>query len=265
VKKLLYLKSISYALIISFLVIFTGCSSKSYRTYPKYNDNFTAPKNIKINNSSSMHRATMRPYRVGGKTYYPTTVSIGDTFSGIASWYGKDFHGKRTSNGEFYNMYDMTAAHKTLPMNTMLRVTNLNNSRSAVVRINDRGPFVKTRIIDLSYAAASKLGVVARGTAPVRIQVIGFGGLVSRGKAKIETVRISSYMVQIGAFRKSDGAKRYARRYALVLDRYNSIIKKYMLDRAPIYRVYLSGFKSENEARDFIAKGMFAGAFIVGN
>lgn len=207
----------------------------------------------------------MRPYRVGGKTYYPTTVSIGDTSSGIASWYGRDFHGKRTSNGEYYNMYDMTAAHKTLPMNTMVKVTNLNNMRSAIVRINDRGPFVKTRIIDLSYAAASRLGIVSHGTAPVRLEVVGFNGVLNRSKNRVASVRMSSYLVQIGAFRRESGAKRYANRYAHVSSRYKSVIRKYMLDGFPIYRVYLSGFKSENEARDFISKGMFVGAFVVGN
>jgi rare lipoprotein A len=213
-----------------------------------------------------MHKATMRPYTVGGKRYYPTTVSVGDTFTGIASWYGKDFHGKKTSNGEYYNMYDMTAASKTLPMNTMLKVTNLNNSRSAVVRINDRGPFVKNRIIDLSYAAANRLGVVARGTAPVRLEVIGFGGVVNRNKTGAKTtVSMGGYMVQIGAFRNQAGAKRYAQRYNDTLGRYSAVVKRYMLKGYPIYRVYLSGFGSVNEARDFIAKGMFRGAFIVGN
>ncbi|MFK5882082.1 MAG: septal ring lytic transglycosylase RlpA family protein [Sulfurospirillum sp.] len=218
-----------------------------------------------MNNSDNMHRATMRPYRVGGKIYYPTTVSVGDTFSGVASWYGRDFHGKKTSNGEYYNMYDMTAASKTLPMNTMLKVTNLNNFKSTVVRINDRGPFVKTRIIDLSYAAASRLGVVARGTAPVRLEVIGFGGVINRNKTKIQSVSVSNYLVQIGAFRRESGANIYAKRYANVQGRYKAVVKKYMLDGYPIYRVYLNGFRSENEARDFIAKGMFNGAFIVGN
>ncbi len=245
-------------------MLFVGCSTRHYRSNVRYSSNFTPPRNVVINNSSNMHRATMRPYRVGNKTYYPTTVRVGDTFSGVASWYGRDFHGKKTSNGEYYNMYDMTAAHKTLPMNTMVKVTNLNNSKSAVVRINDRGPFVRTRIIDLSYAAASRLGVVANGTAPVRLEVVGFGGLVSRDKTRVQSVSMSGFMVQIGAFRKKSGAQRYARRYSSVLSRYKSIVKKYMLDGYPIYRVYLNGFKSENEARDFIAKGMFAGAFIVG-
>jgi len=205
----------------------------------------------------------MRPYQVDGKTYYPTTVSVGDTFSGIASWYGRDFHGKKTSNGEYYNMYDMTAAHKTLPMNTMVKVTNLRNSKSVVVRINDRGPFVRTRIIDLSYAAASRLGVVGSGTAPVRLEIIGFGGLIRANRTKPSSVSLGNYLVQIGAFRKKSGARRYAQRYLRVEARYKSKVKEYMLDGYPIYRVYLSGFNSEAEARDFIAKGKFTGSFIV--
>lgn len=261
-KKLSYLKFIRYFFLFFIGIIFIGCST---HRYPNYKRHFSTPKNVKINNSNSMHRATMRPYRVGGKIYYPTTVSIGDTSSGIASWYGRDFHGKRTSNGEYYNMYDMTAAHKTLPMNTMVKVTNLRNSKSAIVRINDRGPFVKTRIIDLSYAAASRLGVVSHGTAPVRLEVIGFNGVIHRNKTKVASVSMSNYLVQIGAFRNQSGANRYANRYLKVLSRYKSVIKKYMLNGYPIYRVYLSGFKSENEARDFIKKGMFSGAFIVGN
>ncbi len=207
----------------------------------------------------------MKPYRVSGKTYYPTTVSIGDTFSGVASWYGRDFHGKKTSNGEFYNMYGMTAANKILPMNTMVKVTNLQNSRSAIVRVNDRGPFVKTRIIDLSYAAASRLGVVSKGTAPVRLEIIGFGGVVSTSKTRVKSVSMTNFLVQIGAFRKKSGAQRFAAQNTNILSRYKSLIKEYSYEGYPIYRVYLSGFESENEARDFISKGLFDGSFIVGN
>ena len=91
---------------------------------------------------------------------------------GIASWYGPDFHGRRTANGEIYNMYGMTAAHKTLPFDTMLRVTNLENGRSVVVRVNDRGPYAKGRIIDLSKSAAEKLQMIGPGTARVRLEVL---------------------------------------------------------------------------------------------
>jgi len=205
----------------------------------------------------------MRPYTIDGKTYYPTMVSVGDYFSGVASWYGKDFHGKKTSNGETYNMYDMTAAHKTLPMNTMLKVTNLKNNQSLVVRVNDRGPFVGTRIIDLSYTAATRLGLVANGTGPVGIEVIGFAGVVSPAGSPKESVVESDYFVQIGAFRNKEGATRFAKSNANVNNRYNAIVKEGTFNDQPIYRVWLKGFDSEAEASDFIAKGSFKGSFSV--
>ncbi len=95
--------------------------------------------------------------------------------TGISSYYGKDFHGKLTANGEVFDMYGLTAAHKTLPLNTVVRVTNLDNGKSILLRINDRGPFVKGRILDCSYGAAMKLGFVNQGTARVRIEVIEWG------------------------------------------------------------------------------------------
>jgi len=91
---------------------------------------------------------------------------------GIASWYGEEFHGKRTSSGEIYNMYEMTAAHKSLPFGTKVLVVDLQTGRSVIVRINDRGPFIHGRIIDLSFAAAKKLGIVGRGVALVGIKII---------------------------------------------------------------------------------------------
>lgn len=94
---------------------------------------------------------------------------------GVASYYAHKFHGRTTSNGEIYNMYELTAAHKTLPFNTIVRVTNLDNGRSVEVRINDRGPFVKGRIIDLSLKAAESLGMIEKGTAPVKIEILKAG------------------------------------------------------------------------------------------
>ncbi len=255
------IRNICFCFIV--LVVLDGCSSKG--------DFFTSPRSsaspseglTPVNTSPSMYKATMRPYTIDGKTYYPTMVSVGDYFSGIASWYGKDFHGKKTSNGETYNMYDMTAAHKTLPMNTMLKVTNLKNNQSIVVRVNDRGPFVGTRIIDLSYTAATRLGLVANGTGPVGLEVIGFAGVITPSGAPKESVVESDYFIQIGAFRKKDGATRFAQSNANVNNRYNAIIKEGTYDNQPIYRVWLKGFGSEAEASDFIAKGQFKGSFIV--
>lgn len=108
-------------------------------------------------------------YTVHGKRYYTLKTSGGYRERGIASWYGTKFHGRRTSSGEPYDMYAMTAAHKTLPLPTYVRVTNLENQRSVVLRVNDRGPFHTNRIIDLSYAAAWKLGILSKGTGFVEV------------------------------------------------------------------------------------------------
>ena len=111
-------------------------------------------------------------YEVNGQHYYVLNNSQGYFERGTASWYGEKFHGRRTSSGETYNMYAMTAAHRTLPLPTYVRVTNLKNGRSVVVKINDRGPFHDNRLIDLSYVAAAKLDMLGKGTAPVEVRAI---------------------------------------------------------------------------------------------
>jgi len=136
------------------LLVFSGCSQKKA--------GFSRTKYTSV----ARHKATMRSYRVKGKVYKPTYVSVHDTMRGISSWYGPNFHGKQTSNGERYNMHAMTAAHKTWPMDTMVRVDNLKNGKSVVVRINDRGPFVSGRVIDCSYAAGKAIGLDKTGIAP---------------------------------------------------------------------------------------------------
>ncbi len=155
--------------------------------------------------SPAVHRATMRDYRVNGRVYRPTYVSVGDSMRGVASWYGPGFHGRRTSNGELYNMHDMTVAHKTWPMDTMVRVTNLDNGKSVVARINDRGPFVAGRVVDCSYAVAKKIGIDRRGTCNVKLDVVGFAGKVYNPKSKKPKlkVRLSGIAVQVGAFSKN--------------------------------------------------------------
>jgi rare lipoprotein A len=117
-----------------------------------------------------------KPYEIMGQWYYPIDSSDGFREKGIASWYGKDFHGKDTANGERYNMYAYTAAHKTLPLPTYVRVTNLQNGKSLVVRVNDRGPFVAGRVIDLSYASAVAIGMHIQGTAPVLVEALPTDG-----------------------------------------------------------------------------------------
>jgi len=122
------------------------------------------------------NRKIGKPYEVMGQWYYPVSSSDGYREKGIASWYGKDFHAKDTANGERYNMYDYTAAHKTLPLPTYVRVTNLQNGKSIVVRVNDRGPFVAGRVIDLSYASAVALNIDVQGTAPVLLEALPIDG-----------------------------------------------------------------------------------------
>lgn len=212
-----------------------------------------------------MHRATMRPYKIAGKWYHPTVAHVGDTQRGISSWYGPNFHAKRTSNGELYDMYANTAAHKTLPMNTMVKVDNLENGKSTIVRINDRGPFVSGRIIDLSNKAARAINMVGKGTAQVKITVLGFNAKIARtAQEKQETATVGKYFVQVGAFRRYEGAKITQRKFKLILEEnYDVIIKKGLLDNEPINRVWISGFRSENEARDFKANNDLNGAMII--
>jgi rare lipoprotein A len=114
-----------------------------------------------------------KPYSVYGVTYTPLADTSGYRERGVASWYGKKFHGRRTSSGEPYDMYAMTAAHKTLPLPSYVRVRNLQNDRSVVVRVNDRGPFLHNRLIDLSYAAAARLGILGTGTGVVEVEAVG--------------------------------------------------------------------------------------------
>jgi rare lipoprotein A len=115
---------------------------------------------------------TQWPYNVFGVWYYPIPSALGFIEEGRASWYGPGFHGKQTSNGESYDMHALTAAHKTLPLGTLVKVARTDNGKSVVVRLNDRGPFVAGRIIDLSYSAAHALDMVGSGTAPVRIEAL---------------------------------------------------------------------------------------------
>jgi rare lipoprotein A len=135
-----------------------------------------------------LHRYANRPYNRFGKDYVPMTALAPFRQTGIASWYGRRFHGQPTSSGEIYDMYAMTAAHPTLPVPSYARVTNPANGRSVVVRVNDRGPFHAERIIDLSYAAAWKLGIVNSGSARVVVEAI-VPGKVAENPALVLLVR----------------------------------------------------------------------------
>jgi rare lipoprotein A len=253
---------------VASLLVMSGCSQRTpYAT---------------SHTSKARHKATMRTYHVRGHTYHPTYVSVGDTMRGISSWYGPNFHGKYTSNGEVYNMHRMTAAHKTWPMDTIVKVENLTNGRSVIVRINDRGPFVRGRIIDCSYAAGKKLGLDRTGIAKVKLTVLGFSGKVfkpkvaeKRAQAHASTpvptkplprVRLSDFGVQVGAFRNYEGAVKYKRHYHDMADeRLRVVVRRFDEGGAPLYRVWVMGFGSEDEAMDFIRDNDVAGGFLVRN
>ncbi len=142
------------------------------------------------------------PYRALGRMYYPVASAHGYRERGVASWYGRKFHGRRTSSGEPYDMFAMTAAHRTLPLPSYVRVRNVANGRAVIVRVNDRGPFSKNRIIDLSYVAAYKLDIVANGTGVVEVEAITPGRASTAHGAPVTSAAAtpSKFYVQAGAF-----------------------------------------------------------------
>ena len=152
-------------------------------------------------------------YEVFGKTYYTLASSQDYQEKGIASWYGAKFHGQRTSSGETYDMYAMTAAHKTLPLPSYVEVTNLNNGRKVIVKVNDRGPFHDNRLIDLSYTAAKKLGILGHGTGLVAIRAINGGevpvNIVNNVQQQpVLDASVGMYL-QVGAFSTSTNAQQF--------------------------------------------------------
>lgn len=161
--------------------------------------------------------------------------------SGIASWYGPNFHGKLTANGERYNMNDYTAAHKTLPFNTMVRVDNVENGKSVVVRINDRGPYVANRIIDLSRKAAQEIEMIGNGTASVRLMVVREGDrpIDQQNSSSTET-----FTIQLAAFESEPEAIARSNQIS------DSRIEKVTVKGKSIYRVYYGSYSNPKEARD---------------
>ena len=163
--------------LIGSLVLLVACGSNPPSRYqqaqdsaPRYHKSVGAVSDAVPKIEPRSRGGNKSPYRISGKQYWVMPSSLGYSATGTASWYGSKFHGHLTSNGETYNMFSMTAAHKSLPIPTYVKVTNLNNGRHVIVRVNDRGPFHGDRLIDLSYAAATKLGYAKQGTAPVRIK-----------------------------------------------------------------------------------------------
>ena len=232
-------------LIAAFTIVITACATKPPAPPPK------APPGYP------------KPYKVFGKWYQPLPDAKGFREFGRASWYGEDFHGKRTSNGEIYDMYAMTAAHKTLPLGTRVSVRHLENGRRIEVRINDRGPFVRGRVIDLSYTAARQLGIVGPGTGPVEVVA-----LATPIEADSPPVRVDLYSgnftFQVGAF----GVRENAERLKAKLSQTYPNVHIVPFDRGDrvLYRVRIGHAATLKEAADYEAhliENGFPDAFVV--
>ena len=171
----------------------------------------TIPNAVPKNEPKSRY-GNPESYLVFGKRYYVLDSSKNYVKKGIASWYGTKFHGRRTSSGETYDMYAMTAAHKTLPLPTYVQVKNLNNGKYIIVKVNDRGPFHENRIIDLSYTAAIKLDIIKKGTGLVEVRVIDpirltEDSLVNEKKNETSTNQDISFYIQVGTFGELENAE----------------------------------------------------------
>ncbi len=186
-------------------------------------------------------KATQRPYTIKGKTYKPIPSAEGFVEEGLASWYGHPFHGRKTASGDVYDMDKMTAAHKILPMGTVVRVEDLSTGASVDVLVNDRGPFVRARVIDLSREAARRLGMIERGTARVRVTALTAVPRDERGDI------VGRFYVQVGSFT----VERNARRLQAAISRRHqgSRIQRAVVGGMTFWRVQAGVFGSLAEAR----------------
>lgn len=162
----------AFLAVLAAAVLFSGCAVVEERDGPPPVKPAAPVPDATVTEEPRSRYGNPESYEVFGKRYYTLKSSAGFRERGVASWYGKKFHGRRTSSGETYDMYQMTAAHKSLPLPTYVKVTNLENGRTATLKVNDRGPFHDNRVIDLSYAAALKLGVAQKGTAFVEVEAV---------------------------------------------------------------------------------------------
>lgn len=241
-----YMKMV--AMMLFFLTNLPACSSAS-----------------PVSSNKEYSHPTQKPYVINNRVYYPIPSSYGFTQKGVASWYGDDFHGRKTSNAETYNMYEMTAAHKTLPMDTILLVRNLENNREVVVRVNDRGPFVRGRIIDVSYTAAKKLDLVGKGTARVYITALGDA---KKGSADLKRMAKNFYTgefyIQIGSFTNRNNARRLQQRFTQA--GHTTLIQKYYGPDKIYHRVHVyvgKTLKGAEQQREILESRGYKDAFVI--
>lgn len=166
---------------------------------------------------------------------------------GLASWYGKDFHGRPTASGEIYNMFGISAAHKSFPLGTLLRVTVLETGQVIEVKVNDRGPFIQNRILDLSYGAARELGIVGLGLAKIELEVVGRFPIFLP-----DSIVEKAFFVQVGSYQVRENALRMKRKMARFYQPVS--VKSFETTQGRMYRVHLGPYETEEEARSTVGK-----------
>lgn len=207
------------------------------------------------------------PYKVLGKRYHVLDSAAGYRERGTASWYGEKFHGHRTSNGETYDMYKMSAAHKSLPLPTYVRVTNLDNGRQVIVRVNDRGPFHDDRLIDLSYAAAARLGMLKKGTARVEVEaidprtwnsgtVLASAGDATPAPAEEQT---AGRFLQVGAYSSSSAAQQVQNGLVAAARGAPILVNAVEREGRRLYRVLIGPLSGDDSHEALIARVQAAG------
>lgn len=244
----MFSRQINRLLVVAVILLLQACGGSAERDGPPArppNQSDIARTPDAIPRHEKPNPANQKPYTIRGKTYYPLASNHGFVQRGIASWYGKKFHGRRTANGEIYNMYAMTAAHTRLPLPTYVRVRNLANGRSVIVRVNDRGPFVGNRAIDLSYAAAVKLGFMRQGTAQVEISAINAGDIAATPPFNPD--KASRLYLQVGAFFSQQHAQKLRDDIQRKIQQAIVIQTNYLYDN-PVYRVQVGPLPSTDHA-----------------
>jgi rare lipoprotein A len=242
------MKKTAVIYILISLLLFSCSGKKTYRVGKTTQKKPTATKIEKINGS----------YLINGKKYYPISNSSGFVQLGKASWYGGKFQGRKTANGETYDMYKLSAAHKILPFETIVKVENLTNDKYTIVRINDRGPFVKGRIIDLSYAAAKEIDIIGPGTANVRVTAI-------KNNEEEPVFESGTFTVQVHAFVEKANAEALADKLRPIYDYVK--VSEYLNERnEKFFKVHVTRSNTLKKAREMekeLEDTGFTDAFIV--
>jgi rare lipoprotein A len=228
-------------LVVSVLSVVSGCAS--HRPLAASQPSTEPSSSPETTLESAKSSTSSAPPRSGaaGKRRRDNSIPVPAGYSekGEASWYGVPFHGRQASNGEIYDMNKLTAAHRTLPFETMVRVTNERNGKSTVVRITDRGPFVNNRIIDLSYAAAREIDSVGPGVVPVHLEVLSTGINPESG----------FFTIQVGSFRERPNAERLRERLSAAYS--PTFVKRYDTSAGSFYRVHVGKVSGEQAAKEF--------------